>query len=208
MRAAKVVGFFLWSTLALAQTDKERLYRLMESSFAERLAENPELATSVLGRSPSDDKWTDRSLEAVERRKQADLRRLSATERIDRASLDAKDQLNYDLFAFDLRQRLRTAEFPDALLAMDALFRGPTVSIPIVLEIAPATTVRDYENLPARLARAANVIDQTIALLDEGLRRGAYNPLGSSGHPCSVRTKPAGADPASKPIDEAFRSFR
>jgi Bacterial protein of unknown function (DUF885) len=82
------------------------------------------------------------------------------------------DVLCHDLFAFDLRQRLRTAEFPDALLAIDALFRGPTVSIPIVLEIAPVTTVRDYENLLARLRGAANVIDQTIALLDEGLRRG------------------------------------
>jgi uncharacterized protein (DUF885 family) len=207
MRAATVVGFFLWSTLALAQTDKEKLYRLMESSFAERLAENPELATSVLGRSPSDDKWTDRSLEAVERRKQADLRRLSATERIDRATLDAKDQLNYDLFAFDLRQRLRTAEFPDALLAMDALFRGPTVSIPIVLEIAPATTVRDYENLLARLRGAANVIDQTIALLDEGLRRGVTQPAGILRDIPAQLDKLAGTDPAASPLTEAFRSF-
>src|SRR5262249_16710870 len=195
MRAATVVGFFLWSTLAVAQTDKQKLYRLMESSFAERLADDPELATRLLGRGPSDDKWTDRSREAVERRKQADLRRLSAMERIDRASLDAKDQLNYDLFAFDLRQRLRTAGFPDALLAMDALFRGPTVRIPIVLEIAPATTVRDYENLLARLRGAANVNDQTIALLDEGLRRGVTQPAGVLRDIPTQLDKLAGADP-------------
>src|SRR5206468_8598294 len=99
----------------------------MQTTYADHLADDPELATTLLDRSPGDDQWTDRSIDAVERRKQADLRRLSELQRIDRATLDAKDQLNYDLFAFDLRQRVRKADFPDALLAIDPLFRGPAL---------------------------------------------------------------------------------
>src|ERR1700675_4001349 len=160
MRAMASASLFLWSSFALAQTVPQKFHALMESTFAEHLAEDPELATTLLGRSAADDQWTDRSLDAVERRKHADLRRLTELQRIDRAGLDAKDQLNYDLFAFDLRQRVRKADFPDALLAIDPLFRGPALNIPQAFENAPAATIRDYENRLARLRSASKVIDQ------------------------------------------------
>ena len=55
MRRAAIASFFLWSGLALAQTGPEKFHALMESTFAEHLAEDPELATTLLGRGPADD---------------------------------------------------------------------------------------------------------------------------------------------------------
>src|SRR4029077_8082555 len=121
--------------------------------------------------------------------------------------LDAKDQLNYDLFAFDLRRRVRKADFPDALLALDPLFRGPAVVITMTLQDAAAATVRDYENRLARLRSAPKVIDQTIALLDEGIRRGVTLPAVILRDIPAQFDKLAGADPAASPLTEAFRNF-
>src|SRR5579862_3478675 len=206
MRAAIAI-FFLWANVALAQTEQQKLHALMASTFSEHLAEDPELATALLGSGPADDQWTDRSLDAVERRKQADLRRLAELQRIDRARLDAKDQLNYDLFAFDLRQRVRKADFPNALLAIDPLFRGPAATIPRTLEDAPAATVRDYENQLARLRSAPKVIEQTIALLEEGLRRGVTLPAVILRDIPAQLNQLASADPAASPLTAAFRNF-
>src|SRR5437870_4377800 len=77
--------------------DTERLHQLFKLDWEHTMHENPEFATEV-GYPGQNDRWTDSSLEAIERRK----RELNAPHKailsIKRSALSAVDQLNYDLF--------------------------------------------------------------------------------------------------------------
>ena len=54
------------------ESDSSRLHQLFEVAWEHRMAENPEWATAV-GHPGYNDRWTDMSFEAIERRKK-DLR--------------------------------------------------------------------------------------------------------------------------------------
>jgi uncharacterized protein (DUF885 family) len=204
MRFLIVLGLM---SAAFAQTETDRFYALVEQTTRERLAENPPGATAFLGRSEYDDRWQDLSLNAIARRKAREKERLAAAAAIDRGKLSSKDQLNYDLFLYDLRGRVEREEFPSELLAVDALFNGPAVNIPITIQNAPHTTVRDYENLLARLKGIPHVIDDTIALLSEGVREGVTQPqIVLRDVPAQMENLGSG-DPHSSPLFEAFRNF-
>src|SRR6266566_936601 len=77
--------------------DADRLHALFKLDWEHTMRENPEFATEV-GYPGQNDRWTDSSLEAIERRK----RELNAPHKailsIKRSALGAVDQLNYDLF--------------------------------------------------------------------------------------------------------------
>src|SRR5262245_16777922 len=77
--------------------DGERLQELFKLDWEYRMRENPEFATEV-GYPGQNDRWTDSSLEAIERRKRELEGPLRVIKSIDRAKLSATDQLNYDLF--------------------------------------------------------------------------------------------------------------
>src|SRR5438552_1154098 len=77
--------------------DSERLRQLFKLDWDHTMRDSPEFATEV-GYPGQNDRWTDQSLEAIERRK----RELNAPHKailsIKRSALSAVDQLNYDLF--------------------------------------------------------------------------------------------------------------
>jgi uncharacterized protein (DUF885 family) len=197
----------IFAGAALAQTESERFHALADKITRERLADNPESATAYFGRSEYDDRWTDLSLSAIEARKAKERDRLAAILAIDRTKLEPKDRLNYDLFLYNVRHSVEGGQFPSELLAVDALFRGPAVTIPITIQNAPAMTVRDYENLIARLRAIPRVIDQTIALLDEGMRRGITQPAVILRDVPAQMEKLGSGDPRSSPLFEAFRKM-
>jgi uncharacterized protein (DUF885 family) len=151
-----------------------RLRRLFDLHWRESMAEFPELATSV-GFPGHNDRWTDRSLEAIERRKR-DLERPAAVLRtIRRDLLGAEDRLSHDLFARSLEEALEARRFLSELMPVTQL-GGVQQEAALVLAMAPAATLRDYQDLLKRLERLPLVVDQTIALMREGLRRGVTQP--------------------------------
>src|SRR5882724_4710725 len=77
--------------------DAQRLHALFALDWEYTMRENPEFATMV-GYPGQNDRWSDISLEAIERRKHELQALTRVIQSIDRMKLSALDQLNYDLF--------------------------------------------------------------------------------------------------------------
>lgn len=183
-----------------------RLHRLFQLHSEYLLAEYPEYATSV-GVRGHNGRWTDRSMAAIARQK-ADLELpAKALMSIDRAKLSPADRLNYDLFRRRIEEQLEGRRFPWELMPVNQL-GGIQQSVPQMLsEQMPTTTEADYESILSRLRGAPVLVEQTIALMKEGLRRGVTPPK------ITLRDVPAQAaailteDPAKSPFLGGFRAM-
>ena len=160
---------------AFAQDDSARLRQLFDEDQAWLLKTSPEAATSY-GYPGENDRWTDFSPAAMERSKQHSAGEMKVLDSIQRARLSADDQLNYDLFRWRTQTDVDGNRFPQEYLAVDPLGGGVHSWVPQVLQQAPAKTVKDYEDAIARLNKVAELVDQNIALLREGMKRGITQP--------------------------------
>jgi len=186
--------------------DAERLHRLFQLQNDYALHEFPEYATYV-GVRGQNDRWTDYSPEAIARRKAALELPVKALASIDRAALAPDDRLNYDLFRRGIEQWREGRRFPSELLPMNQI-GGIHQTVPSMLgQRMPTGTEADYQAILSRLRAVPTLVDQTIALMKEGLRRGITPPK------VTMRDVPTqtGAllvdDPAKSPLLAAFRSM-
>jgi uncharacterized protein (DUF885 family) len=157
------------SLAARSGDDAARLHELFKLDWEHTMQEQPEFATSV-GYPGQNDRWTDLSLSAIERRKHEASAPLKVIESINRARLNDADQLNYDLFKYNAQQAIEEAKFPGEYLAITQL-DGVQQDIARVLAIAPRATVKHYDDILARLKAAPRLIAQTAELLKQGLER-------------------------------------
>lgn len=145
---------------------------LLEDAWEWRLRENPVMASSM-GVRRYNTRWTDASLGAIDARQEQQrdyMRRLLA---IDSSELDAADALNYELFRRDLMDDIEGFQFRSYLMPVSQ--RGGVQTLDQVAERIPLSTVADFEDWLARMASLGQVIDQTMALQEEGRRKG-YMP--------------------------------
>jgi uncharacterized protein (DUF885 family) len=120
-----------------------------------------------VGYKGQNDRWTDLSLEAIAQRKKNLELPVAAITSIDRASLSKDDQLDYDLFRRDAEDALAGNRFPTEYLVIDAR-SGPQLQ-PQILELNPNATVKDYEDIVARIDKLGPMIDQFLVLMQKGL---------------------------------------
>lgn len=152
---------------AFAQSPSEQFKRLVDKEWDWQLREFPEFGTYT-GTPGGNDRWTDMSRDAIEARKEHARVTLDLVRGITRESLDPADRINYDLFRKDLEETVESFRFPDELLPVNQL-SGVQQDLPQTLSNAPARTVKDYENLVARIGAAGKRIDQETALMQWGL---------------------------------------
>jgi len=153
--------------------DPQKLHRLFDLAWQYDNAEHPELATSR-GVPGYNNRWTDESLEAIERRKHETVSLGQALSAIDRKKLDAQDQLSYDLFRRNVDDDLAAQRFPRELLAITQL-AGPQY-LSSTLDIMPARTARDYQDIVARLDAVPQRLAQVEARLRRGVETGVVSP--------------------------------
>jgi uncharacterized protein (DUF885 family) len=130
----------------------------------------PETATYV-GWHEFHDRWTDSSLDAIERRRREVSEPLAALTRVDRSS----DPLSASLFESLVRSDVDASAFPGELLAMDQL-EGPQNDIPFLLSAMPLETEAQHGDYLARLRGIPTVLEQTRDLLARGLDAGITVP--------------------------------
>jgi uncharacterized protein (DUF885 family) len=150
------------------------LHALFDREWAWRLKRSPELATSV-GVHDDDDKLSDVSLEALARDNGESQVFHADLEKIDRAALPPEEQANYDIFAEQLRDREESFGFGEQYLTINA-DSGFHTGFPLIWQSMPFQTVKQYDNYLARLRAFPRYMDQNIALMREGLKRGMTVP--------------------------------
>ncbi len=155
-------------------SDTERLHDLLRLNWDHTMHEDPQFATEV-GYPGLNDRWTDSSLEAIARRQHELPTTLKAVQSIQRTNLTVMDQLNYDLFKHGIEQDIEGIRFPDELMPLNQM-GGVQQDAAQMLEISPRATVKDYENMLARLNALPVLIDQTIGLMEKGLASGITPP--------------------------------
>ncbi len=151
-----------------------RLHELFDREWAWRLKQSPELATSV-GVHDDDDKLSDLAPETLARQAKETEAFRAELAKIDREALPFAEQANYDIFATQLRERVESHAFGEQYLTINA-DSGFYSGFPLIWQSMPFQTVKGYENYISRLRAFPRYMDQNIALMREGLKRGMTPP--------------------------------
>ena len=143
------------------------LHALFDQEWDYTMEQNPTWASS-LGDRRWNDRWEDASLEANAKNEAHARATLEALLKIDRANLSPADQLNYDLFRKDAETDIAGFKFRMHLLPINQ--RGGVQTADELGERLRFQTVKDYEDWIARLRAFPPLMDQTIALMREGVK--------------------------------------
>jgi uncharacterized protein (DUF885 family) len=163
----------------------QKLRSFLSADWQRWMTEYPEVATHV-GFPGQDDRWTDDSPAGIARRKKHLADSLATLKSIQRADLPAGEQLNFDLYLELLEtanEGLRYGDdpFPFRNVVPRNLWMpmtqmgGIQQEAPETLAMQPHQSVADYETILKRLAALPAAVDQQLALLQDGLKRG-YTP--------------------------------
>lgn len=174
----------------------ERLHRLFDLAWAQRLEDAPELAT-FLGVEGYGDRWSDLSPGAVAARRARAGAPLEALLTIDRHELSPADQLSWDVFAHQARDDAANARYPNEHLMVVGPLGHPASEVASTLAAMPLATRDQLDDVLARLRGVPALLEQATALLDEGLALGVTPPAVTLGEvPASVRAHLATGDEA------------
>jgi uncharacterized protein (DUF885 family) len=218
---------FVCVSVACAVRTPERRTDALRSQLDEDwkywMTQYPEIATSF-GYPGQDARWTDYSPTAIDARNRYLKESASRLKAINRASLDANDQLNYDLYRDVLDTAVAGLEFhndalpirgviPHNLLMPINQLEGIPQDIPRTVALMPAATREDYEHIVSRLQGVRPLVDQTIALMEQGLAAGLTPPkITMRDVPAQVAAQvsdgidgvASGGDPLKSPMLAAF----
>src|SRR5262249_46272269 len=148
--------------VAIAPTDRTQGFRaLLDEEWKYWMTEYPEVATSV-GFPGQDDRWTDYSSAAIDRRNARVRDTLGRLKAISRTVLDGNDQLNYDLYLEMIESAARGLDFNNDALPIRGVIphnlsmpmnqlEGIQTDIPRTIALMPAATENDYRNILRRL---------------------------------------------------------
>ena len=154
--------------------ESARLRRLFELDWEHSLEQYPELATYT-GDSRYNDRWTDWSLEAVERRKAELDIPAGVLAAIDPAQLEPDDRLHYELFKRNVEEGIEGRRFPGEYMPITQM-QGLQQDVARLLAMMPAASPDDFEDRIARLGGIPLLVDQNLELMREGLKRGLTPP--------------------------------
>jgi uncharacterized protein (DUF885 family) len=166
--------------------EAQRLRQFLSEDWKRWMTEYPEVATEV-GYPGQNGRWTDFSPAAIEQRNQHPRKSLKTLLTIDRSKLPPAEQVNYDLYRKLLESAIEGEKYhfdplPFGLDTPRNLFmpvnqrEGVQLDVERVVNLMPAERVGDYEDIVARLESVPELVDQTIALMQQGLRNGWTPP--------------------------------
>ncbi|HSE86218.1 MAG TPA: DUF885 domain-containing protein [Candidatus Binatia bacterium] len=144
------------------------LHELFASEWDYQLEQYPTWA-SRLGDRRWNERWGDESLDAIDKRNRHYGEVLTQLESIKREELSPADRLNYDLFQKDYENEVQEHSYRWHLIPLNQLGGVQTAD-----ELADALrfeTLKDYDDWLARLRALPVYIEQTTALMREGIKQ-------------------------------------
>jgi len=185
-------------------TPEARLHELFESEWERGLRENPLLAT-YLGDHRYDDRWPDASPGALAKSHAGDVAVLETLKALPTSQLTGEDPLNKELFGRMYRDSVDAYAWGLQYLPMNQ--RDGVQTAADMAELIQFATVKDYTNWIARLDGLDTFVDQTIALMREGMRRGLVQPRVIMQRVPDQIAKQIVADPTASPFYRPFREM-
>ncbi len=182
----------------------KRLHAFFAEEWERGLRENPESA-SFEGDRRYNDRWADNSLEAIAASEAADREALARLKRFDRSKLSSADQLNFDTFLWLQEKTVQRQTFREYLQPIG--HQGGVQNADGIVEGLAFDETRDYRDWLARMRALPKVIDQTIALMREGVKAGNVPPrVLMQRVPAQIATQIVG-DPTASPFYRPFAKF-
>jgi len=160
------------------------LHAFFDAEWQRTMRESPETAT-YNGDNRYNDRWSDRSLDAIARQQGEDRDALARLHAIDRAALAPAYRLDYETFEWQLRHAIARQKFraylqpishQGGLQAVDGISGISVQTADGIAEIMPFATAKDYRDWLARMAAVPRLIEQTVALMREGAKTGNVPP--------------------------------
>ena len=173
-RLVVFVVFYLTIPLASAQTSSADPSKFFAQYFEEKLRDEPEFATTV-GQHEYDDRWSDLSKQGRDQRRAHLQQRFDQLQKFGMQGLAEQDALSVRLLSYDLRTQLDALDLETYLLRVGQLY-GSHTRVYLTIDRMPAFTVKDCENIIARLHAVPVYVDQNIAVLNEAIERGLTQP--------------------------------
>ncbi len=150
------------------------LSKFFAAYFEQRLRDDPEFATNV-GRHEYDDRWADVSKKGREERRSHLEQALAGLNKFPFDQLSAQDQLSVKLLRYDLRTRLDSLDLETYLLRVGQM-TGFHNNVYLTIDRVPTHTVKECENIIARIRAVPSNVDQNIAIMNEAIERGWTQP--------------------------------
>ncbi len=168
------------------------------------LQQNPTWASS-LGDHRFDDRWEDASLAAILARHVHAQKALDALRAINRAALSPADQLNDDLFLRNLQTDIEGERFHFYLCPLSQ--QGGVQTADEVLTSLSFETAKDYENWLARLEKLPALIEQTMAVMRQGIQEKLVWPKIVMGRIPAQIARQTVNNPEESPFYKPFKTF-
>lgn len=149
------------------------LHALFDEAWEKDMGDDP-LKATYLGDRRYERGWPDLSPAAIQQRYTSNLERSTRLAGIDRAALSTRDQLSYDLFAFEFRNRVLAYDYKPYLYELRPREGVQTASEQA--ELLPFANVADYDNWIAKLKALDRYVDQWRALLEMAVREKRTQP--------------------------------
>ncbi len=149
--------------------DADKLKTILEKQWNFWMSVNPEAATYI-GLQGANHLWTDRSIGSWENNIKVSQCFLKILKSVNRSKLESKDQLNLDLAIYSLNLDIEREKFPTRFFVIDQM-EGIHFGVLDLLEAAPKDKPSDYEDRIKRLRVLPDVVNQTIEIMKEGVKK-------------------------------------
>ncbi|WP_218081088.1 DUF885 domain-containing protein [Anthocerotibacter panamensis] len=192
------------SLLAQALPPTQALKAFFDREWDYEMAQNP-VRASTLGDRRFNDRWGDLSLAALQRDHEHDQEALRTLATIDHTQLSPADQLNYDLFKKTSQDTIEAFQYRWYTIPLTQ--RDGIQTSNELTDLLRFQTVKDYEDWIARLNRFPTYMDQTIALMQEGIRTRTLLPKVIMQRVPAQIDQQLVATPEASPFYKPFRQF-
>jgi len=145
---------------------RQQLKQLVADEWEYELRESPELAT-VIGDYRYNDRWSDSSLAHIAQQTKDTQEWVARFEKVDTTGLPEQEKLNQSLMVRNLKQRLQAVELKTFEMPVDQFF-GAHLQLAQFVALVPVDSTKHYEDYLKRLHGLPQIIDQLIAILQQG----------------------------------------
>jgi uncharacterized protein (DUF885 family) len=171
-----VLGLLMSAATSAQDPRSTPLHDLFDETWEQDLKDYPRAATQ-LGDKRYNALWADSTLAGFARRDRQYRDWIARADRLDPKALTEADRLNRELFKRLYQDRIDQYRFDAHLRAIDQLnYSGGVLTANELTEVITFESERDYEDWISRLRSMDRYIEETIALMREGVRRRNVQP--------------------------------